>query len=273
MEYFYIHTVSYYIGNNRSNNLISCFNKINTSILSINQNDNDKNLIIFYILYDNLTSEIKDSFDAYKNLENDKTKILILYRFNTGGTVQTLYYTYKYIVNHNISCKYIGVWEDDALFKNNYFLDKVDEYLKKDNIFVGSLWSGTCQNTKYNFEEGHKCFFPPYNHIKRVVPWCKYFNIYNDRQNDSTLLHDSNYKWCEDPYITTIENLKQIEDKLGRFTLAPESERYTHCEHGINYGEVGFPTRLSLNGFKFYGLSKNDHFISLEEMSIGNKNI
>ena len=75
--------------------------------------------------------------------------MLVLYRWNTGGTVQTLYYTYKYIVTNNISCKFIGVWEDDVLFKNNYFLDVVNEYLNQDYIYVGSLWNESSKNISY----------------------------------------------------------------------------------------------------------------------------
>jgi hypothetical protein len=268
MEYFYIHTISYYVGNNRENNITYAFNKLDTSILSKTENKNDINLLIIYVIYDEINDDIINKFNNYKNLETDKTKILVLYRWNTGGTVQTLYYTYKYLIEKEISCKYIGVWEDDALFKNNYFLDSVEEYLKNGYIFVGSLWPGNCKTASYT--NGVKKYLPPYNKRTGICPFCRHYNIYPNT-SDSTLLHDSLYVWCEDPYITTLDNLKKISEKLGHFTLAPENEKYTHCSHGINYGEVGFPTRLFLNDFKFYGLPKYEYFISLEEQSNGNK--
>lgn len=259
MDYFYIHSISYYINNNRDNNIISIFNKLENNKLSIKQTNSDINLLIIYVIYDILTSEIIEKFDSYKNLETAKTKIVVLYRFNSGGTVQTLYYTYKYIINNNISSKFIGIWEDDTIFKDDYFLETVEKYLNDGYIFIGSLW-GDRDGIKTKMLD-----------INDLVPKIKYNMLYVDEPDNYNLVTDLSYNWCEDPYVTTIDNLKLIESKLGKFTLANENDTYTHCEHGINYGEVGFPTRLFLNGFKFYGLQKSKYFISLQEQSIGNK--
>ena len=104
------------------------------------------------------------------------------------------------------------------------------------------------------------------------MPFIKKKYIYIDKSDDEELIDDSLYIWCEDPYITTIDNLRKIESKLKKFTLCPENQKYLHIESGINYGEVGFPTRLALNNFKFYGLPRDEHFIFLDQNTIGNKN-
>jgi hypothetical protein len=269
--YFYTHIVSYYEKNDRKQNLYDIFKVLNNAVLSSRQSG--KNLIIYSIIIDEKKPDlmINQTFDKLKELENDKYDILVSYRYNTGGTVQTMYLSYKYLIDNNINSKYIGVWEDDCIFKDNYLLDIVDEYLKKDNIYVGSYWeceSGYALND--NEIGGIKQLKT--NNLNRTVPWCRVYHIHPNSKDD-TLIPYNKYKWCEDPYITTLDNLKKIEDKLGIFTLAPTNEKYTHCEHGINYGEVGFPTRLSINGFKFFGLSKQKFFTNLNDNTIGNKRI
>ena len=269
--YYYIHTISYYLGNNRLDNIKKCIEHLNTYNLSVTQKKTDKILFIIYVLYDDINDTINPLFSKLKDLSTNKVDILVLYRFNTGGTIQTMYYTYKYIINNNITTKYFSVWEDDEIFKNENILDKVQEYLDNKFILVGSLFNGNCKNTSYI--DGVKKFIPPFLKRKALVPWCKKYHIYN---NDSSneLIHDSLYSWVDGRvYITTIENLNIIEKKIGKFTLAPEHERYSHCEHGINYGEVGFCTRLHLNGFKFFGLPSNEYYKELNEKSIGNKYI
>ena len=46
---------------------------------------------------------------------------------------------------------------------------------------------------------------------------------------------------------------------MVKLTLFPENERHRHLDSGINCGEVGFPTRLSINGFTFFGLQHPEH--------------
>ena len=105
-----------------------------------------------------------------------------------------------------------------------------------DYIFIGSYWER--DNKPYN---GVKCLEKPFNK-NRIVPWCREYHIMNN-SSCNKLINDNEYIWCEDPYITTIDNLKKIEDKMILFTLAPRDKIYTHIEHGINYGEVGFCIR------------------------------
>ena len=271
-DFFYIHTISYYSNNNRDTNIESVFNKLDTSILSKDQTKTDKNLLIVYVIYDDeLTDKLKERYEKYKHLETDKTKILILYRWNTGGTVQTLNYTYNYLINTNITCKYIGVWEDDVIFKDEYFFDIVKKHLNMGYIYVGSLW--TEDRPDINYDNNTKQFKLEYHNRRpknQICPWIKNKHIFIDNSNDE-LVDDKHIKWCEDPYITTMSNLKIIKDKLIKFTLCPETKKYTHIETGINYGEVGFPTRLHINGFKYIGLKRDEYYQFLNQNSIGDK--
>lgn len=269
-NYFYIHSISYYEGNNRDNNIQFAIDRLKTFKLSILQEEkNLKNLFIVYILTDNNDNVKQEKYSHYESQKNNNLDIKVLYRYNTGGTVQTMYYIYNYLIENKISCDFIGVFEDDAIFKKNYFLDDVDIYLKKDYILTGPLF------TKENIY-GTKQFEEPFNKRNQFpgsVPFCKKYQIYNNENSDE-LIDEKLYKWCDGcGYITTIDNLTKIKEKLGKFTLAPETERYTHCEHGINYGEVGFCTRLNINGFDFIGLPASIYYEQLEQNTVGNKNV
>ena len=148
-------------------------------------------------------------------------------------------------------------------------MDSVNEYLEKDYIYVGSLWPGVCPQCDYS--NGVKNYKFPFNRRNALCPNLTRSHVYINEPNNKEPLHDSLYMWCEDPYITTIDNLKKIEEKLVKFTLYPENKRHTWIESGVNYGECGFPTRLALNDFKFFGLPKEEHFISLDQNSVWDK--
>ena len=60
--YFYIHVISYYIGNNRPINIDLAINKLRTTQLHTDQKSMDKNLFIVQALYDELTPEIETEF-------------------------------------------------------------------------------------------------------------------------------------------------------------------------------------------------------------------
>ena len=128
MNYYYIHCISYYEGSNRTNNLLTHIENLkkleekNLLIINIRNDDNNKNR------FDHLKKN-------YINLD-----VIILYSFNTGGTVSCLYDCYKYLELNSITYKFIGCFEDDVIFKDEYFLEPVQKYLNKGNIFVGSLW-------------------------------------------------------------------------------------------------------------------------------------
>jgi hypothetical protein len=266
-NFFYTHCISYYHGNNRPNNIISAFNKLNTYKLSKTQVLSDKILFIVYILYDYLNDKINEIYKPYKLLENEKINVLLLFRYNTGGTIQTMNYVYEYLINNNINTNFISIFEDDAIFKNEYILDTVSNYLNEGYILTGPLFT---EENRF----GVKKFYPPYAfRANSIVPFCRNYHIY-ENDNSKELIQDSLYEWVDGcGYFTTFDNLKKIKNKLNKFTLAPQDIRYTHCEHGINFGEVGFCLRLKLNGFKFIGLPASIFYEQLEQNSIGDKTI
>jgi hypothetical protein len=263
-SYLYIHTISYYDGNNREGNIQEVINRLSHFNLSATQTNIDCNLLIVYILYDQLSDVLFNKYNQYKEQQNDNLDIIVLFRYNTGGTVQTMDYTYTYLINNKITSKFIGVYEDDAIFKKQLFLDDVFKYLNDGYIMTGPLF---CKEQHITF----KCFYEPYDLRTSIVPWCRKFHIYENDKSD-VLIHDSLYKWVDGcGYTTTIENIGLMKEKLNKLTLAPENERYSHCEHGINYGEVGFCTRLHINGFKFIGMPADIYYDQLDQQSVGNK--
>jgi len=252
MDYFYVHIISYWPGNKRHDNIQQHIEFFKNYTLN-NEQQLKKNLLIVSIRSDNLQpdSELENIIKAYDN--SSQFKIQLLYNYNSGGTVKALYDVYKYLDNNNINYDYIACCEDDYCFKTYNFLNNAIEYLNQDYIFVGSLWNEdphptTTDGIKY----GTNCL--PSN--RRIVPHLKYKHIYANTDTPNKIVSEKDYKWCEDPYITTYKNLQLIESKLKKFTLAPENEVYNYLEHGINYGEVGFPSRLAINNFKFIGIKK-----------------
>lgn len=248
-HYFYAHCICYWIGSRRLNNINIHIRKLE----ALSKNLNKRVLFVINQRLDDMNKKVDMS-----KYTSDSIDIIITYSKNTGGTVKSLHDCFKHLENEKITYDYIGCWEDDSLFKYDDFIERASELLKQDYIFVGSLWSNA-YDLKKDLKD--KCGIKPIGKLagNRIVPWLKHKHIYHNTPDDTKekKLDEDLYRWCEDPYITTYDNLKKIEMKLQScFTLAPESERYNHREHGINYGEVGFPTRLHINGFKFIGLSK-----------------
>jgi hypothetical protein len=250
-KYYYIHIISYFTGSNRIENLHHHINSIKNKKLSSTKSKQNR-LVIVNIRY-NTEDEIgSNRFEILRFLEDINTTVKIVYSFNTGGTVKSLWDVYNYCLNEHIVSEYIGCWEDDYCFYEDLWLDKFSSLLQHDNIFVGSLWV----EPQFKVENNTKGFKKPIND-KRQVPWIREKHVSKEPENPDKLLDYELVKWCEDPYITTFEKLERIKEKLDVFILSPENEIYKHDEHGINYGEVGFCTRLNINGFKFEGIPKD----------------
>ena len=245
----YVHIVSYWEGNNRLSNL-----KKHLEFVKNELNNVKSKLLIFVIRCNDLNNiKIKNELNIIKN--KMEMEIVILYRYNSGGTVKSLEDGYKYLKENGIDFKYISCSEDDYCFIDNKFLEKANKYLNKGNIFVGSLWPESYHKiTEDGIKFGENCV----SFDRRICPHIKIKHIKKTENDKEKYINDSLYRWCEDPYITTKNNLEEIINKLGRLTLAPDDELYTATEHGVNYGEVGFPTRLHLNNFKFIGILKKN---------------
>ena len=235
-------------------------------------------MFVINCIYDELTDNIKNIFEKFKNLNTDMLDIEVLYRWNTGGTIKSMEKTLEFVIDNNITSNYIGIFEDDSFFNKEYIFDTIDLLFEKNIDIVG------CQvkegRPDISYENGYKVFKKEYWDNKlnsRQCPWIKEKHIYLNNSGEN-LIHDKNIKWIDGAvYITTIDKLVEIKKKLHKLTLAPENKQYTHIEHGINYGEVGFPTRLFINGFKFYGLKHNgeekDYYKYIVQNSIGVKTI
>lgn len=229
--YEYVHNICYWTGNNRKEILlkhIHVLEKLNKPILCI-----------ISLMCDN-TENIND----YKFLisENKNIDIKILPLKNTGGTVSAMYFVWKYLEKNNINCKYFATWEDDIIPKHinwyNMCISKLIEY-----TYVGMLTKSNYPVEKYNdkfWKLGYK-FIPKEKEKYIVIPSQKYFKYHQMKWTDGGF------------YFLKFESLKIIETKIGKFTKANVNERYNHTTHGIELGEVGFPTTLSLNGFNFFG--------------------
>jgi hypothetical protein len=271
MKYQYIHCISYYHGNDRKENLLFAFNRLNKCIMSTSEPPYSKKLLIVYICCDTINDEIKEEYKDYESLHSERVDTILLYRFNSGGTIQTMYNMYNYLIDNNISSDYIGIFEDDAIFKDVYILDVVSKYLKDGMIMTGPFFKRENSTQEMGIK---KLYIDGFGVNKnRQVPICKKKHIYLEEKSEE-LIDDELYKWVDGcGYFTTLVNLTTIKNKMGKFTLAPENERYTHIEHGINYGEVGFCIRLFINNFNIIGLSANIYYEQLIQKSIGDKNI
>lgn len=262
MNYYYIHTISYFIGNNRQDNIQYCIDNLNKIKYSKKNNGTEKILFIICCIYDELTKDIENTFNRFKNLQSDILDIKILYRWNTGGTIKTMETALDYITENNITSNYFGVFEDDSCYnlRNHFIFDIVDSFFERGIDIVGcQVWEG---RKDILYKDGYKYFKKEWCNCRprnQLAPWIKKKHIYINN-NSNELVDDNIIKWIDGAlYISTIDTLKKIKKKLVKLTLFPENERHRHLDSGINCGEVGFPTRLSINGFTFFGLQHPEH--------------
>ena len=160
--------------------------------------------------------------------------------------MKAMWNVYKHLLQKkSIISEYFGTWEDDFVFAKSTYIDDIKHHFDNGCLFVGSMWEDEwfladpdefTRKGKKNFTKARGG--PPTPFLECGQP------------------HEQleNHWWCEDPYIMRYENLEKIESLIGKFTLAPEEERYMHGRHGVFFGEVGFPTRLYDSGGEFFGV-------------------
>ena len=236
--YYYIHGISYWYGNHRLGNLTEHVNRLKQLF---SETETKLILVYFVICVDfSVTSDTKiDEIEEIKTKnETDTIHINILYRFNTGGTIKSLWDMYNSTKQNNITSELISIWEDDQGFnpKSNWLNISIEK-LNKGNIMVGSLWSMNPSRTKKAWGYSKK------ENVKRIrkSTYPKYIKV-PGFDKDKVIWFDGNV------YIFYYTNLHKIEQSIGVFTLAPETERYTYIHHGIQHGELGFPTRVCNSG-------------------------
>jgi len=60
-------------------------------------NSNQKILFIIGCIYDELTENIKNTFDKFETFNTEVLDIKVIYRTNTGGTIKTMKNTLNYV--------------------------------------------------------------------------------------------------------------------------------------------------------------------------------
>lgn len=176
-----------------------------------------------------------------KHLPNHKVHIEV--KYNWGGTIAALWYTYTYLKNNNLE-GYISHFEEDfgpdpKSDTNNWYNDSKN-LLTNDIQYVGESTNGrikiadpiTGQN-----DDGRLTSQPGGTRLALPEVWT-----------------DGGY------YFTTLSKLKVVENAIGIFHKGNQNTKYINLEDGISIGEVGFPTLLHHAGFKFACLIRPTYF-------------
>lgn len=235
--YHYIHNICYYIGNNRFDLILNHI----TELKKINK----KVLVCVSIMCDDLKVD-KTKYEQIKKQKTLNIDINTFYWKNTGGTVASMWFLWKELEKQNITSDYFATWEADIVPKNKKWFDICKQSLNDGNIYVGMLTKSGYPFVKYNDEfvkKGYKYF--PFYSKKIKIPSQKFYSYKQMHWTDGGF------------YFMKFDSLKIIENKIGCFTKANLNEKYDHTIHGIELGEVGFPTELWLNNFKFKGFESN----------------
>ncbi len=248
-KYYYIHTVSYWTGNERKGNLAKHAEKINSLKLPVGY---EKNLLVVSILDDDTKAD-PDLINLIHALRGPTLDVECLINYNSGGTVKSMQHCWDYCRSNGVKSKYFGCFEDDYCFLKPTYLQDIKEYLDE-YLFVGSLWEDEWFNQDLvgSLKTGQKKF------IDNIDLGVAEFGQHEKHE----------YRWCEDPYVMKFENLQKIENLIQDFTLADKDEKYNHKKHGVALGEVGFPTRLKLAGGNFFGLYHDNYYTFLNTNSL-----
>ena len=241
-----LYSICYYYGKNNNSNLINHLN----SFLKINSDEKEFVLVNMVDSHDtDYFNKIEDKLSNIILHYDNSIKFKIISSFNWGGTIVALWLTYNYgkIYDDNT---YVAQFEEDFYAINDKWLEDSKKLLnstESNYIYIGE-------------------HIPPanlqliQNNIK-LTPKKEFTDIINKYCNSSY----TNCCWTDGGfYFSTIQNLKLIETKIGIFHKGTSKEKYNHYIDGIVLGEVGFPTILYNNNFKFIGLYRHNYFIHKE---------
>ena len=165
------------------------------------------------------------------------------------GTVKALWHVFNW-------CKqswcqedtYISCWEDDHVPKQEKWLETlVSELNSGDYVYIGMLTKSSYPVEKYN-EEYWRIGY-------KYIPSEFIHNYKNHPRWSEHVMPFEKWKYTDGGmYFSRFDLLQRINDKIGQFTNAPEDELYQRQSHGIEHGEVGFPSRVFDAGLRFKGL-------------------
>ena len=261
-KYYYIHNVCYWHGNDRPENLWKHADKVKS--IDLTDKEYDKNLLVISLMCDEDEMMLIKSVNQIMEVQDDILDVVVFPQPNSGGTVKSMWNVYKHLLQKkSIVSEYFGTWEDDFVFAKPTYIDDIKHHFDEGCLFVGSMWHDEWfKASPEKFRKIGKKTFPLGRKPDR---WVEYETPRN-KETCQTQLHH-NYWWCEDPYVMKYENLEKIESLIGKFTLAPDEERYRHGRHGIFFGEVGFPTRLHHAGGNFFGVDFDEAYEFLNATS------
>ena len=165
--------------------------------------------------------------------KDNKIDTLLLSGPNFGMLVGSLWDTWEYCKKNNISSDYIVSMEDDWIYNRWEIKERLLE---------------KCVPRDYNDQRQTK-----------IMEELRAGHLTERRWTDGGL------------YFLKFSSLQEIENRIGKFTKAKEP--FNYYDHGITYGETGFPTSLTGAGFKFRAheymlLQKDRRWISLSSVQL-----
>jgi hypothetical protein len=168
-----------------------------------------------------------------KLIPNNSVHVIV--KYNWGGTIAALWHTYLLLEN-SPKDGYIAHFEEDFGPKNPEWYAEATKLLGSDIICVGESSIG---RIKSNNDDGRLTSALHKNQVRLGNPevWI-----------------DGGF------YFSNIEKLTGIKKKIGIFHKGDPSKKYDNLRDGISLGEVGFPTLLYHNGFRFSQLNRSDYF-------------
>jgi hypothetical protein len=181
--------------------------------------------------------------------------IQIIQNKNWGMLQGALWFGYKFLKDNNINAQYVMAMPDDWRF-NHWPLR---EQLLEQYDYVGMFSScgfgdpNTAHNYRRFVKQGFKDVLqdPEDNGVVRMLG----------------ILHADRRRWTDGGlYVFKYKTLLEVEKKIGIFSKAQGECDFG--EHGITFGEVGFPTEIYAAGFRFTAIlpidyeDNNHHWVS-----------
>ena len=241
-----LYSICYYYGKNKTSNVIRHLN----AFLKINSDEKQFILVNMVDSHDiDYFNKIEDELSNIIIHYDNSIKFKIISSFNWGGTIVALWLTYNYgkIYDDNT---YVAQFEEDFYTINDKWLEDSKKIL-----------NSTESNYIYIGEHIPQANLPLIKNNIKLTPKKEFTDIINKNCNSSY----TNCCWTDGGfYFSTIQNLKIIENKIGIFHKGHSGKKYDHKLDGIILGEVGFPTILYNNNFKFIGLYRHNYFIHQE---------
>jgi hypothetical protein len=230
-----LYSICYYYGKNKQSNIINHLN----AFLKIDCHEKKEFVLVNMVdSHDSqYINQAEHELSEFIIKFNPNISFKIISEFNWGGTIVALWLTYNYGKKYDNSC-YIAQFEEDFGPYNNEWLKDSIQLLNEGIIYVGENTNGVL---KSGDDDGRLSGY-----------------IYRDsvRFGNPEVWTDGGF------YFSNMSRLKSIDDKIGIFHKGNQQTKYINKIDGIDYGEVGFPTMLYHNGFRFTTLHRAKYFIN-----------